>query len=112
MFVWCRVCSAVFVGQRMLCFEGETFYTAAKNVCLLKLFLVPCLFDAFFVCRCTVWGCAGLIRSVCSDVFVGQRMLCFEGEGDLILLQNCLPACISHLKTILVKRTTGKKKYW
>ena len=41
--------------------------------------------------------------------FLGQRMLCFEGEGDLILLQNCLPACISHLKTILVKRTTGKK---
>ena len=41
--------------------------------------------------------------------FLGQRMLCFEGEGDLILLQNCLPTCISHLKTILVKRTTGKK---
>ena len=35
--------------------------------------------------------------------FLGQRMLCFEGEGDLILLQNCLPACISHLKTILLK---------
>ena len=60
MFVWCRVCSAVFVGQRMLCFEGETFYTAAKYVCLLKLFwyrvcLTPFLFGVVLFGAVLVW---------------------------------------------------------
>ena len=127
---WCRFCgSTLFVFWRnvlhcsRMCLYVEAFVWY-------NVFLVPCFFRfvfgsidvmfwgrgrpytatelCLFILFCTmfVWC------RVCSAVFVGQRMLCFEGEGDLILLQNCLPACISHLKTILVKRTTGKKKYW
>ena len=55
MFVWCRVCSAMF-DSLCLWVNGchvlrERPYSAAKYVCLLKLFLVPCLFDAFLFWR-------------------------------------------------------------
>ena len=72
---WCRVCFAVFLGQQMLCFVGETpYWYRTVFVCfvLYHVCLVSCLF-----------------RYVWFAVFVGQRMSCFEGE-TLFCCKICL----------------------
>ena len=74
-FFWCRVCFAVFLGQQMLCFVGETpYWYRTVFVCfvLYHVCLVSCLF-----------------RYVWFAVFVGQRMSCFEGE-TLFCCKICL----------------------